>query len=95
MFCHCYLVRTLLLEFGEDQPKLGVSDCVRQNDSLNIAPTKKIDCRGIDFLYHAPYLDIFVCCSEFIVGRTEQPPTESHCSQLTSPLHQQKIGGEV
>ncbi len=44
--------------------------------------TKKTDCRGIDFVYHPPYLDLFVRCSEFIVGGIDQPPTESLSSQL-------------
>jgi len=72
-------------------PKLGASYCVRENDSLNVVvgkslgdtdPTKKTDHRGIDFIYHAPYLDIFVRCSEFIVGGIEWIPTESLEAQL-------------
>jgi hypothetical protein len=72
-------------------PKLGASYCVRENDSLNVVvgkslgdtdPTKKTDHRGIDFIYHALYLDIFVRCSEFIVGGIEWIPTESLEAQL-------------
>jgi hypothetical protein len=63
-----------------------------QNDSLNVVvgkphegdidATKKTDCRGIDFVYHAPFLDIFVRCSEFIVGGNAELPTENLSSQF-------------
>jgi hypothetical protein len=79
--------------FRKRPPKLGVSYSVRENDSLNVVvgnlsedpdPTKKTDCRGIDFLYHDPYLDIYVRCSEYIAGRTAHAPTESLRSQLAN-----------
>jgi hypothetical protein len=78
--------------FQRRPPKLGVSYSVNENDSLNVVvgnlsedpdPTKKTDC-GIDFLYHDPYWDVYVRCSEYIVSRTEHAPTESLRSQLAN-----------
>ncbi len=65
-----------------------------QNNELNIVvgkhgdrdtdTTTKTDCRGIYFVYHAPYLEIYVHSSEFIVGGKESPPTENLCVQLAN-----------
>ncbi len=49
-----------------------------------LMPLRKTDCRGIDFVYHAPYLKIYVRSSEFIVGGLESPPTENLQVQLTN-----------
>ncbi len=54
------------------------------NFSEDPDPTKKTDCRGIDFLYHDPYLDVYVRCSEYIASRTAHAPTESLRSQLAN-----------
>ncbi len=45
-------------------------------------PTKKTDCRGIDFVYHAPFLDIYIRCAELIVGGMDRLPTGSLRDQL-------------
>ncbi len=67
-------------------PKLGTSCSVKKNDSLNVvvASDDAAENRGIDLLYHVPFLDVYVRSSEFIVGGTAPPPTENIRSQLES-----------
>jgi hypothetical protein len=86
--------RNITIGVRRRPPKLGVSYSAMQNDKLNVVvgkpgegdtdATTKTDCRGIDFIYHAPYLEIYVRSSEFIVGGKESPPTENLRVQLVN-----------
>jgi hypothetical protein len=59
-------------------PELGSSYSITQNYSLNvvIGNIDAADNRGIDLLYHVPFLDIYVRSSEYIVGGMAPPPTD-------------------